>query len=107
MLLTQLCAKVETFFQIGLARSQFAANRKIAAPGPSAARHTDLQFGFGVLREELTAQPLQSLLQPCVNAVPGDVKESARATRPPDFGGYSAARFRVMNQRADAYDGDG
>src|SRR5262245_39096658 len=107
VIVSELRAEIDAFFQIGLARSQFASDREIAAPGPAATGHVNLHLRFNFLSEESPAEMFQPLLQAFINAMPDDVKESALAARLSDLGGYGVTTFCPADQRADVNDWNG
>src|SRR5262245_28509558 len=75
----KLCSKVDTFFEILFAGSEFTADRKITAPGSAASRHAYVEFSLERFGEKLSANSLQASLKVLVDSVPYDVKESELA----------------------------
>src|SRR5215510_9820153 len=107
MIVSKLRAEIYAFFQIGLARGQFASDGEIAAPGSAAAGHPNFHLRFKVLSEESPAEMFQPPLQAFIHAVSGDIKESAFAAGAPDLGGHGVTTFCPADQRADVDDGNG
>src|SRR5262249_36494873 len=104
VVISKLRAEIYAFFQIGQARSQFASDGEIAAPGSAPAGHPNFHLRFKVLSEESPAEIFQPLLQAFIHAMPDDVKESALATCAPDLVRHDVTTFRPADQRADVTD---
>src|SRR5262245_17968424 len=107
VIVSNLRAEIYAFFQIGLARGQFASDGEITAPGSAAAGHPNFHLRFKVLSEESPAEMFQPLLQVFAHAVSGDIKESALAARLPDLVRHAVTILFTADQWADVDDWNG
>jgi hypothetical protein len=79
MIRRQLGAEIDSFLQVGLARSELCSDREIAAPRTTAARHGDFHFRFEILGKEPAARVLDPVLQLFIYSMPDDVEEAGIA----------------------------
>ena len=99
----ELGAKVDALFPVRGARGQLAAERKVAAPRPAAARHRDRELCGDRLREELT----RLCLEPGdVDAMAGQVEEPTALARVIEARDHGRAVSRARDQRRDVHDWD-
>src|SRR5262245_65752983 len=62
MIGVKLRSKINPFLEIRLTGCELAANRKVSAPGSTAARHADLELRFEVSSKKLAADFLKTML---------------------------------------------
>src|SRR5687767_10265718 len=103
MVVAQLGAKINAFFEIGFAGRQLVADGEVASPCAAAQLHANRHFGIEWLREKFPTQCLEAVLKVVADAVTDDIEEPAVAAGARDFISYSARRC-AGDQRLDVYD---
>jgi hypothetical protein len=75
----KLGSKVDPLFKVGRAGRELSTDGKISSPRTASARHAYLQLCLQVLREEISADLLQPLLEMFIHSMPDKVKEATIA----------------------------
>src|ERR1041385_1702165 len=85
MIRPKLSAEIDSFFEIGFAGCEFAADGKVTGPGFAAVRHADLHLLAKFLGEEFPAKLLHAMLKRFIHVVSDDVKEAVLPACPANF----------------------
>ena len=104
MVACELGTEINALLQIRLAGGELISHREVTPPGTAPAGHRNAHFRRKILLEKSAAQILQLILQGFVHAVIDDIKESAVAASPSDFGGDGLTFQGVAEQRSNIND---
>src|SRR6186997_2699149 len=105
VVLRQLLAEVQPFLEIGSARGELAADRKITAPCAPAARHVNAELLFRALLEERPTGRQQRLDDTRLDAVANDIEETKLARGPVDLRGDMVAPGPALVEERQIDDG--
>ena len=97
----QFRSEIDAFLQIGLARREFAADRKETAPRTAAARHRDLLLLVERQREEGARGRVKPRNRCGRDAVAGNVEEAGVAAGAGDLARDIRLLARIREKRAD------